>query len=89
MFYGLLFAYDEVLSCIWCAVMSQGIVSDDTVLAAAVWRYQPSSKCLTDRNLFSHKRNDVTFEELVSVVEYIRRQVCHCAPLLIAFRCST
>lgn len=52
MFYGLLFAFDE------------GIVSDDAVLASAVWR-----------NLFAHCRDETSMQEIVPVVEYIRSYV--------------
>lgn len=42
----------------------EGIVGDDHVLASAIWR-----------NLFAHRRNETTAQEVAHVVEYIRKQV--------------
>eukprot|EP00051_Salpingoeca_urceolata_P014084 m.178274 g.178274 ORF g.178274 m.178274 type:complete len:317 (+) comp17979_c2_seq3:1525-2475(+) len=52
MFYGLVFAYDE------------GLVGDDHVLAAALWR-----------NLCHAKKNQATMADLAAVTSYVRREM--------------
>lgn len=42
----------------------EGIIGDDTVLASALWR-----------NLFAHRREQATAQEVAHVVEYVRRKV--------------